>query len=226
MYQRYAIYYTPQAGTPLASFGAQWLGWDSAAGTTCPQPEIDGLDVDAVTHTPRKYGFHGTIKPPFRLADGMTDEALSEALADFCAGAGAVTLEGLHLARLGRFLALVPTGDASALGALAARAVQELDVFRAPPTEAELVKRRATSLNPEQEAHLERWGYPYVLDQFRFHMTLSGNIAKPVAEAVEAALAAPLEELDLAPYRINGLTLLGEDDAGMFHQIHRYALTG
>ncbi|MEQ3727861.1 MAG: DUF1045 domain-containing protein [Tateyamaria sp.] len=226
MFTRYAIYYTPAPGTPLAEFGAKWLGWDSAAGAAQPHPSMDGLDVAQITATPRKYGFHGTIKPPFRLAEGMTAQGLADAVATLCADAAPVTLEGLELARLGRFVALVPSGDASALGALAGRAVQELDAFRAPPNDAELAKRRASRLSAAQETHLMRWGYPYVLDQFRFHLTLSGKLEADVCERVQRALAAPVSALDLAPYRINGLTLLGEDDAGKFHQIHRYALTG
>ncbi|MEO1557279.1 MAG: DUF1045 domain-containing protein [Pseudomonadota bacterium] len=226
MFTRYAIYYTPEPGTPLAEFGANWLGWDSAAGAARGHPQVEGLDIAQITATPRKYGFHGTIKPPFRLAEGMTAQGLADAVTALCADAAPVTLEGLELARLGRFLALVPAGDASALGTLAARAVQELDAFRAPPNEAELAKRRAARLSAAQEAHLMRWGYPYVLDEFRFHLTLSGPLDADVAERVETALGAPVAALDLTPYRISGLTLLGEDDTGKFHQIHRYALTG
>lgn len=226
MFTRYAIYYTPESATPLAEFGANWLGWDSAAGAARVHPKTDGLDVAQITATPRKYGFHGTVKPPFRLAEGMTAQGLADAVTALCSDAAPVTLEGLELARLGRFLALVPSGDASALGALAGRVVQELDAFRAPPNEAELAKRRASRLSAAQEAHLLRWGYPYVLDQFRFHLTLSGPLEADVAEQLQGALAGPLSALDLAPYRINGLTLLGEDDTGKFHQIHRYTLTG
>lgn len=226
MFTRYAVYYTPEPGSSLATFGAAWLGWDSATGRAQAHPDIRAVDLAALTATPRKYGFHGTIKPPFRLADGCTPDALAAALGALCASAAPVTLEGLHCARLGRFLALVPTGDASALGQLAARAVQELDAFRAPPTEAELAKRRAAGLTAAQDAHLQRWGYPYVLDAFRFHLTLSGRLDPETATAAQAVLAPRLAQMDLAPYRITGLTLLGEDAAGFFHQIHRYALTG
>ena len=110
--------------------------------------------------------------------------------------------------------------------ALAARVVQDLAPFRAPATEAELAKRRAARLTPAQDAHLVRWGYPYVLDQFRFHLTLSGKLDPDTAAQAEAAVAPMLDEIDLAPYQITGLTLLGEDADGMFHQIQRYTLTG
>jgi len=226
MFTRYAIYYTPAPGTPLAEFGARWLGWDSARGVTLPPLAAEGLDVAQITARPRNYGFHGTIKPPFRLADGATAQGLSDAVETLCADAAPVHLQGLKLARLGRFLALVPAGDATALATLAARAVQELDGFRAPASEAELARRRTARLSAAQDMHLLRWGYPHVLDQFRFHLTLTGPLDQHVAAQAERALAAPIAALDLAPYAITGLTLLGEDHSGRFQQIHRYTLTG
>lgn len=226
MFSRYAIYYTPDAATPLASFGASWLGWDSASGARCAHPQVADLDIAEITETPRKYGFHGTLKPPFRLADGTTADELQSALATLCATAAPVTLDGLQLARLGRFLALVPRGDTGALAALAARLVQELDAFRAPATDAELARRRSAGLTPAQDAHLMKWGYPYVMDAFRFHMTLTGKLDKPTAAQTEHALVPLLDPLDLTPYRIGAVTLLGEDQNGMFHQLRRFALTG
>lgn len=226
MFTRYAIYYTPAPDTPLADFGARWLGWDSAHGVSRGHPDIGNLDVAALTEKPRKYGLHGTIKPPFRLADGMTAQGLADAVADLCADAGPVTLKGLKLAQLGRFVALVPDGDVSALATLAARAVRELDQFRAPSSEAEMARRRTARLTAAQDAHLARWGYPYVLDQFRFHLTLTGPLAAHEAARVKAALTQHLATLTPAPFPVNGLTLLGEDRTGRFQQIHRYALAG
>ncbi|WP_366942587.1 DUF1045 domain-containing protein [uncultured Tateyamaria sp.] len=226
MFTRYAVYYTPAAGTPLAGFGADWLGWDSAAGVGRAHLPVDGVDLAEITATPRKYGFHATIKPPFRLAKDRTAEALSAALERLCDAAPAVALEGLKVSRLGRFLALVPVGDTEPLARLAGSVVQELDPFRAPPTEAELAKRRSARLSPAQEANLQAWGYPYVMDQFRFHMTLTGRLDATTLERAEAALAAPLAALRLSPYPINGLTLFGDDAQGMFHQIERFALRG
>lgn len=226
MFERYAIYYTPARQTALADFGAAWLGWDSATGVAVAHPAVVDLDVAAITETPRKYGFHGTIKPPFRLAQGQSASALDQALADLCAQTAPVTLTGLRLARLGRFLALVPDGDATALAGLAARAVQDLDPFRAPATEAEMAKRRAARLSPAQDAMLVRWGYPYVLDQFRFHLTLTRRLDPDTAAEAEAALGPILADLPLRPYTLTGLTLLGEDETGRFHQITRHRLTG
>ena len=74
-FTRYAIYYLPPAGA-LADFGARWLGWDVRRGAAAVQLDLPGLR-DA-TEAPRKYGFHGTLKPPFRLAEGQ--ERLIDAL--------------------------------------------------------------------------------------------------------------------------------------------------
>lgn len=224
MYERYAIYFTPQGD--LANLGAAWLGWDLTQGCAVTHPEVAGLDVATITETPRKYGLHGTIKPPFVLADGKAAEELMDEMETLCRTLAPVTLEGLELAALGRFLALVPLGDQSALALMAGSVVQSLDTFRAAPSEAELTRRRQANLTPAQDAHLVRWGYPYVLDQFRFHITLTSKLPKAQVAQVRDAIA-PLFSSHLGtPYRIGSLTLAGQRSDGMFEEIHRYALTG
>jgi len=222
-FTRYALYYAPPEG-PLADFGAAWLGWDLAAAAPLPHPAIPGVDVARVTDTPRKYGFHATLKPPMRLAEGRSAHDLALAVGALCATLAPVRLEGLALTRIGRFLALTPVGDAAALNTTAAAIVADLDGFRAAPDAAELARRRAAGLSPAQEAQLARWGYPYVMEEFHFHMTLSGPLDDPAP--VEAALRPLLAPLPLAPFEIDAVALVGERPDGMFQLIHRYALSG
>ncbi len=224
-FKRFAIYYAPEAGA-LADFGASWLGWDLAAGAPADHPRIEGLDIAALTDTPRKYGLHGTVKPPFRLADGTEFDGLAAAAERFCAAQAPVVLDGLALTRLGGFLALTVTGDTTALVDLAATMVRGLDEFRAPPPEAELARRRKANLSERQDALLLQWGYPYVMEEFRFHITLTGKLGKDHAETVRQRLDPLVAPLLPAPFVIRDLCLVGEDENGMFHLIHRYALSG
>lgn len=223
---RFAIYYLPPDG-PLAEFGARWLGWDVGVGQSVAHPTnaLSEARVEEVTRTPRKYGFHGTLKPPFRLAEGTDGSQLHTAVKALAASLAPVTLDGLRLARLGHFLALVPEGDMTALGQLAARCVTEPDRFRAPAPEAELTRRRAAGLTARQEDMLRHWGYPYVLEEFRFHLTLTGRLQPHEMDEVEAALALALPALP-RPYIIDQIALAGERSDGQFQLIHRYALTG
>ncbi len=220
---RYAVYYAPPDGSELATFGAAWLGWDAATGQPTAHPDL-GLDAARLTATPRKYGFHGTLKPPFRLAEGTTEAELSAAVVQVAAAHASFDLP-IRLARLGRFCALVPMGEAAALAALAGDCVQALDRFRAPPTPDELAKRRAGGLTPAQEANLTTWGYPYVLDEFRFHLTLTGAIATEEAAAVEAALADATAHLTAEPMPVREICLFGEAQDGRFRILERHALT-
>lgn len=222
-YKRYAVYYTP-SDEGFAHFGAEWLGWDIAAGAPVDQPDLPDLPapLSELTATPRPYGFHGTIKPPFRLAEGTTEAALFEAFDRLCTQMPPATLDGLELATLGRFLALVVRGDDTPLKGMAAMAVETLDSFRAPPTAAELEKRRAAGLTERQDTHLQRWGYPYVMDDFRFHMTLSSKLPKDQLDAVHAVLAQRLHGRIPEPFVLDGLSLVGEGDDGHFHLIQRH----
>lgn len=224
-YRRYAIYYLPEPG-PLAAFGATWLGWDVLDGCARAHPEV-AVDVARLTDTPRKYGFHGTVKPPFYLAEGTTAQGLHRAMHDLAETAAPVTLDGLALSTLGKFLALKPIGDQSALGALATRVVQDLDRFRAPPSAAELERRRAKPLSPAQDANLAAWGYPYVLDDFRFHMTLSGSIQDDAdRQAALDTIAAQITPHLPRPFHVTSLCLVGSDAQDRFRLIHRYPLLG
>jgi hypothetical protein len=189
-------------------------------------PALAGLDIAAITEVPRKYGLHATMKPPMRLAEGNSTEALERACAALAASQPPVVLDGLELARLGRFLALRPIGDETALRALAAACVRELDAFRAPAPEAELARRRAAGLTEAQEDNLMRWGYPYVMEAFKFHITLTGKLPKAELPAVEAGLTESLLPLLPSPFEIRDLTLMGESEDGRFHLIHRYTLSG
>lgn len=223
MFERYAVYYTPQGA--LAEVGAAWLGWDVANGTPVAHPHIAGLDVEHLTQTPRKYGLHGTIKPPFFLAQRTTAAQLESALQELSTQLAPVTLNGLEIRDLAGFIALTPRGDQTALAGMAAQVVTQLDLFRAEPSETELVRRRMTPLSPAQEQHLRAWGYPYVMDQFRFHITLTGRIKGGVTAHLPAIATHFAPHLP-APLVIDSLTLAGQDTRGMFHEIHRYALTG
>ena len=220
---RYAIYVLPGAEAPWSRFATDWLGWDVVTGAQVPHPHPN-LPVADWTATPRKYGLHATVKPPFRLAEGMGETALTEACADLARSCAPVALEGLVLARLGRFIALRPVGDTAALDSLAAAWVAELDDFRAPPGEAELAKRRAGGLSPAQEANLTRWGYPYVMEEFRFHITRTGSLGPEDRARAWEVLQAELEPLLPRPCEIADLALVGEDAEGRFHLLHRFPL--
>ncbi|MEM7722665.1 MAG: DUF1045 domain-containing protein [Pseudomonadota bacterium] len=225
-FRRYGIYVVPDGA--LFDLGSAWLGWDSAAGAALPHPAIDGLPAPAkeLTATPRKYGLHGTIKPPFRLAEGQSAKDLGDALTAFCATRPAVTIPALMLRLLGRFIALVPDAPAPGLADLAAATVEAFEPFRAPLNEAELAKRRKSRLTDRQEVLLQRWGYPYVMEEFRFHITLTGALEAAAIDPVLQSLKTHFSSHIGQPLPINHLSLMGEDADGRFHVIARYALTG
>lgn len=187
---RYALYFAPAPSSELAGLGREWLGRDAETGTELPPPACINGAVDwwrAITEAPRRYGFHGTLKPPFALAPGRTPNELRAALVELAQATSGFVLPKLELTEIGDFLALVPSESCGALTALADDCVIELDAFRAPPTDAELARRRMDRLTERQLMLLQRWGYPYVLDEFRFHLTLTGGIADQ-AERRRAAL--------------------------------------
>ena len=221
-YSRFAVYYVPADG-PLATFGATWLGWDVVNGTKTRQFDILGLDD--TTMTPRKYGFHGTLKPPFRLRQGKTIADLKTAMAAMAERVAPATSDGLRLTPLGRFLALTPFGALDQLQQVAASCVRELDGFRAPANAAEIAKRRAAGLTKRQDALLTQWGYPYVMEEFRFHLTLTGKLPDDAVAHWTQTVAQVMPDLP-HPFVVDQIALCGERSDGCFELIHRYTLAG
>jgi len=176
---RYAIYFTPEEKTPLYAMGSRWLGRDAATGLAASPGLSDGIGHEEwreATESPRRYGFHATLKPPFQLADGRSPEELGESLRHFAASHKAFSSIRPMVGALGRFLALIPAGPYPELCQLAAAAVEHFEEFRAPSSPEDLARRRHPGLSARECENLERWGYPYVLDTWKFHMSLTSSL--------------------------------------------------
>ncbi|KIN60545.1 putative xylose isomerase [Sulfitobacter noctilucae] len=224
MFKRYAVFYTPIG--PLASFGAAWLGWDSATGAFVAHPEVPDIDVAAVTARPRKYGCHATLVAPFRPAPTTDLTQIEQSAEAFAACHAPAPIGKLALRHDHGFLALRPVTQSAALSNLAAELVQAFNLLRAPLTAEDITRRRRARLSARQDQQMLDWGYPFVFDDFHFHITLSGRIAGAAADGVLDALEPRLLPLLEHDYAVEAITLMGEDEAGMFHQIKRFALRG
>jgi len=227
---RYALYAVPRPESALVRFGAAWLGWDIETGTEMSPPETAGLPPAlhaAVTGEPRRYGFHGTLKAPFRLLDGWNEGDLLDAAAEFARRRMPVSASSLRLDALGSFLALRPPEPSPALDSLASECVVWFERFRAPLTEVEVSRRRLGSLSPAQDDLLTRWGYPFVFGEFRFHMTLTGALEAELRARVSAALAPKLDELLAEPFEVADLVLAIErEPQARFRVLRRLPLGG
>ena len=71
---------------------------------------------------------------------------------------------------------IVPAAASPAIDALAAKCTTIFDAFRAPMSAQERARRVASGLNQSQIEHLDRWGYPHLFADFRFHMTLTSRV--------------------------------------------------
>lgn len=219
-FKRYALYITPTE-VPWAEFAKAWLEAGLTDLPPLPRP------LSEITATPRRYGLHGTVVPPFKLAnpeDGIRE--LSDRIASFCAARSPVTTKDLMLAQLGRFLALTLQENAPTLRNLADAALELCDPFRAPLSQADLERHMAKGLSPEQEALLHRWGYPYVREAFRFHITLTSKLPKRELPAIRDVLDTHLTPLLPEHWVVDHLSLVGEDEGGHFHVIERFPLGG
>ena len=214
---RYAIYFTPGQNDPLTRIAASWLGRDPFTSAQPPAPAVTQLtpaEIAYHTASARRYGFHATLKAPFHLAESETEAELDDAVATFAAGADPILLSRLMPTRIDGFLALVPGSPAPDLDRLAGEVVVAFDRFRAPLSDAEVKRRNPEALSPEEFRNLLQWGYPYVFESFRFHMTLTGRVGDPDLPRVRAALDEVFAQTLQRPTTVDGLALFVEPEAG------------
>ncbi len=205
----------PAENTNLYRFGASIIGYDCYTGGDVPF--AGGLEIESKTWTeltedPRRYGFHATLKAPFYLSPSCTEAQLSNAIANFALLARTAPTFKPTIRLLKDFIAIVPRRRQSGIDKLASDCVTLFDAYRAPMSPQERARRVAAGLNAGQIGHLDRWGYPYLFDDFRFHLTLSGRISVERRDVVMAAL----EKLFArtcgdTPIAVDQLTLLRQD---------------
>jgi len=210
---RVAIYYAPAVDDPLHRAASAWLGRDAQTGEAVTQPDIAG--IADLTAEPQLYGFHATLKPPMRLAPGRTWEELHAAATALADRLVPFDLPPLAVRDLHGFLALRETTPSEPLQALADACVAELDAFRAPPTEAELQRRRRSNLSERQDAMLVRWGYPYVFDTWFFHMTLTRRLDATEKQRLMPAVAAYFAQATACPRRVGDICLFVQPAPGV-----------
>jgi hypothetical protein len=225
---RYALYFSPSETTPLARLGDQWLGRGAAANTrSIPElpHNISPLEWSSATEAAAGYGFHATLKPPFRLAEGATSMGLQEAVRSFAASRTGFAAPHLVLGTLGHFLALVLSKNSEVFSGFAAECVRDFDQFRAPAGELEIKMRMRDSLSPREHEHLLRWGYPYVLDRWKFHMTLTCSLSEGALQVFRVHLSRRFAEVCVQPLVVDSVCLVEQPAAGApFRLLERFRL--
>jgi putative phosphonate metabolism protein len=226
---RYAIYFAPPEGSKLERVCSAILGRCASTGTALQQPAIPGIEparLVELTASPRHYGLHATLKPPFFLAEPHAEEALLQCVALITTKMRAFDLPGLELSSLGSFLALTLTASCPELEDLARICVTALDQFRRPQAPEELARRRAKGLTANQERLLSLWGYPYVLEEMRIHLTLTGTIHdSEERERIRAALPPLLAPVLHTPVPVRDICVFRQADrAEPFAVLRRFPL--
>jgi hypothetical protein len=124
------------------------------------------------------------------------------------------------------FIAVIPGDPSHELQRLAADCVRTFEPFRAPMTADDRARRRPERMTPRQLDYLDRWGYPYVMDEFRFHMTLTCRLDPDRRPSILAMLRHRFDELALDRLTIDRIALFKQDDASSrFRIVESWPLT-
>ncbi|GMP10123.1 MULTISPECIES: DUF1045 domain-containing protein [Bradyrhizobium] len=227
-FPRYAIYFASGSDSALSRFGAELLGYDAYTGNELPFPH-DALHVAPdwrdVSADPRKYGFHATLKAPMALASDRTEAELMAACAAFAGKARPRPVIRPIVDSISGFIAVIPAEPVDALQRLAADCVRDFDSFRAALSADDRARRRPEKLSERQRDYLDRWGYPYVMEEFRFHMTLTGRLDAERRGPILEMLRPRFATLGLETLTIDRIALFRQDDASArFHIVDEWPL--
>lgn len=209
--QRWALYFSPP--DELGQLGQQWLS-------------DKFVPAAPWTAAPRRYGFHATLKAPFRLSPGYTLSDLRAAIAVWTGLQRPFSVR-LSVQWLGGFPALRPVAEAdnAALAGLAASAVAQLDPFRAELSAAEEQRRLKAPLTARERELLARWGYPYVFEAFRFHCTLTEPLPPEIARDLFALAEQHFNRVLSEPVLIDHVVLVEEPEPNAnFMMVERFRL--
>lgn len=228
-FPRYAIYFAAGADSALSRFGAELLGYDACTGNEMPFPR-EALEVAPdwrdVSADPRKYGFHATLKAPMALVSGRTEADLTAACAVFAGKARPLPVIRPVVDAISGFIAVTPAEPVDALQQLAADCVRDFESFRAALSVEDRARRRPEKLSERQRDYLDRWGYPYVMEEFRFHMTLTGRLDAERRGPILEMLRARFATLKLDTIEIDRIALFRQDEAkARFRIVGAWALT-
>jgi Protein of unknown function (DUF1045) len=226
---RYLIAYTPPPSSPLARFGASVLGYDCFDRVDAPRllvPRLDPAILALATVEPRRRGFHATLVAPFRLSGSHQDDIVA-ALDRFARAHAPVPIGPLEATARDSCVVLAPVTLEPGIAEVAAACVMDFDRFAAPLTPAERNRRMTDGLTGRQLELLQRWGSPYVLDEFRFHMRLAGPLPAGEVALFTALLSAAFAGLARNPVELDAISLMRQDDPEKrFFVLARRRLTG
>ena len=230
MTPRYAVYFTPAPDTPWWQAGSHWLGRCANTDAVLPQPALTGwspAEQLLATAQPRRYGWHATLKAPFHLALAVSETDVCKAIASIAQAHKSVPLHGLVMQYVGDCLALTLDNPIDAVAAVASHCVQDLRPLSAPLTPVDIARRRRAELSLQQDAYMLQWGYPYVFEEFRLHITLSGPLTHHSAMQRENFKLGALQHFEsLPPMTLDGLALFRESAPGdAFEYVARWPLS-
>lgn len=214
---RYAVYHTPEPTAPLSIAASAWFGRDAFGRPATVQELPSGWSKERhaeLVREPRRYGFHATVKAPFALADNATEQELLDAFSALTMSHEDIVIPSLVLCQVDGFFALVPEELNDMLNEFAGQIVRAFDRFRAPLTHSDIERRNPERLNGRQRAHLERWGYPFVFEEFFFHMTLTGRVNDGEASEVRDILEKHFSAFLGKPHTVSTIAIFVEPEPG------------
>ncbi len=225
MYSRYAVFYLPPSDSPLADFGAQWFGYDIRTGKFREPIQTTTFDLKELTKISHRYGLHATLKAPFRLKKKYDLSNLFKRVEKQASKSEPFTYPSMKITQLAGFPALMPKHNRAKMVHLEERLVHKLNKFGKKPDQSTSDRRRKVKLNALEQEYFRLYGYPYVLDHFRFHLTLCDKAERSTRSVISSFLEENYSEVLTSSLEVREIAVVGERKSdGYFEELERFAL--
>lgn len=146
-----------------------YAGYDAYGGADLPFPESGasaaGLARPDARSPQIRLSCHA--ERPMALADGQTEAGLAAACEASAGTPRPVPSIEPVIDLISGLIAVILAQPSPGNPQLAADATCEFDLFRAPLTSEDRARRNPDRLTPRQCEYLDRWGYPYAMEEFR-----------------------------------------------------------
>ncbi len=222
MHYRYAIYFIPEKNSILYRLGSALLGYDIYAGKSVEKPSIalpSGISAQELVAGVQHYGLHATVVAPFFLNE-TSEKELVHSVNYFCQSNQPVIFPRVKVHLHQGFMAVCPAETENTeqtaytpMQALAAKAVRFFYPLRKAPSDAEINSRLGAGLSTRQMEYLKRWNYPYVFEEYSFHITLTGMVNENDVPCLNTVLYNYLEEALAEPLIIDRLCICRQEVA-------------
>lgn len=207
---RYIISFAPKSTSMFWKLGALWFGYDASRNAYTKNTLVPGMPKehhDAAVTTARRSGFNIILTGPFQLTAGMPEELLKTTISLYCQSLSTLQTGPLSIIETAHKLSISAQEISPQVQKLADDIVLEFNAFRLPANPLPEDSPIRAALTPGQLKNLIEWGQPYIFEELKFQIPLTGRLPEKMSGPLKSFLEGRFIECLKTGFEIDNLSL-------------------